>query len=339
MKKKIHAIITLTVSFIMIMALSVVANADASTQVPEDGLYKVEIPDPAPMCKILAEDNNTCDLLVKDGKMTAVFRLNSDGYDKIYVGTKEAAAVADQSEWIYRTEEKRTIEDEGVEITTTICTYEMPVEALGTGISVATHSISKGETSGANYINGWYDRTFIFSNPRGLTAEETDSIIKSTQNIEMLRFAAEAKTGILPSEYDALQQKYDETEAARIAAVTAKSNAESTVSKLNTTVSNLNAKITVMGTKVGGVKAKAYRSSHKITVSWSKNSKVTGYKVYRATSLNGSYKAVKTTTSNTATIKNHKKGKTYYYKVIGYKNVAGSNVYTKDSAICVVKAK
>ena len=94
-----------------------------------------------------------------------------------------------------------------------------------------------------------------------------------------------------------------------------------------------------MSTKVTGVKATAYKTSHKITLKWTKNTKVTGYKVYRATSLNGTYKLVKTTTSKTATIKNHKKGKTYYYKVFGYKKIAGKTVYTKTSAIRVIKAK
>ena len=97
-----------------------------------------------------------------------------------------------------------------------------------------------------------------------------------------------------------------------------------------------------MSTKVTGVKATAYKTSHKITLKWTKNTKVTGYKVYRATSLNGTYKLVKTTTSNkttTATIRSHKKGKTYYYKVLGYKKIAGYHVYTKTGAIRVIKAK
>ncbi|MGN1086557.1 MAG: hypothetical protein ACI4Q5_05955, partial [Porcipelethomonas sp.] len=273
-------------------------------------------------------DNNTCNLLVKDGKMTAVFRLNSDGYDKVYVGTKEEAAAADTSEWIYRTEEKSTTVDEGIEVTRTICSYEVPVSALGTEISIATHSINKGETDGANYIKGWYDRTFKFSNPRELTAEESAVIFTKMLNLSKTISDKES----LQTSYDALQQKYDETEAARLAAITAKTQAE-------TTISNLTSKITVMGTKVSGVKATAYSSSHKIIVKWTKNSKVTGYKVYRATSLNGTYKSVKTTTSNTATIKNHKKGKTYYYKIVGYKKIAGSTVYAKDSATVAVKAK
>lgn len=55
-----------------------------------------------------------------------------------------------------------------------------------------------------------------------------------------------------------------------------------------------------------------------IKVSWKKNSSVSGYKVYRATSKNGSYKLVKTVYGKNTTSfadKSVKKNKTYYYKV------------------------
>ena len=321
MNRKISVLIISARVCAMMIVSGISVNADASSEVPADGLYKVDVPDPASMCKILAEDNNTCNLLVKDGKMTAIFRLNSDGYDKVFVGTKEEAAAADPSEWIYRTEEKRTTVDEGIEITSTICTYEIPVSALGTDISVATHSIAKGDTDGANYVKGWYDRTFNFSNPRAFSPQDTAALYVKTLDIPKLVSDIES----LQASYDDLLQKYNEAEAAKTAA--------------EKKVTTLNSKIAVMGTKVSGVKATAYSSSHKITVKWTKNSKVTGYKVYRATSLNGTYKLVKTTTSNTATITGHKKGSTYYYKVVGYKNISGSPVYAKDSAIRMIKAK
>ncbi|MDO4485028.1 MAG: sirohydrochlorin cobaltochelatase [Bacillota bacterium] len=128
-------------------------------------------------------------------------------------------------------------------------------------------------------------------------------------------------------------------EKARIEAEKSKAAAEKARVEAEQVIKTLNAKLTVMGTKVAGVKVKAYKSSHKITVKWAKNSKVTGYKIYRATSLNGKYKLVKTTTGKSVTIKKHKKGKTYYYKVVGYKKIAGKTIYTKDSAIKKIKAK
>lgn len=332
MKTRKHVITTLIISFIMILSFSV--NVNAATPTPEDGLYKVKciVPENENMFGVNKSDNGEGYLRVKNGSMSCTIRLKGTGYKKLFIGTTQDAATAEKNGdpsiiLPIRTDVISVTDEEGFESEKKIYVFEVPVKSLGTEIQIAARG------------SKWYDKTMTFAESRALTSEEVISLFEKTSKLSYDLTDAEYDKQELQTSIDALQQKYNETEAARAAAVTAKSNAESKVSNLNTTVNNLNAKIAVMGTKVGGVKAKAYRSSHKITVNWSKNSKVTGYKVYRATSLNGSYKAVKTTTSNTATIKNHKKGKTYYYKVIGYKNVAGSNVYTKDSAICVVKAK
>lgn len=74
------------------------------------------------------------------------------------------------------------------------------------------------------------------------------------------------------------------------------------------------------------IKSLKYSSKSKgsIKVSWSKVSGAKGYYVYRATSLKGKYKKVKTLTSGNKvsyTNKGLKKGKTYYYKVVAYKTV------------------
>lgn len=67
-------------------------------------------------------------------------------------------------------------------------------------------------------------------------------------------------------------------------------------------------------------------SSGKIKVSWKKIDGAVEYEVYRATSKDGTYKVVKTTTSTSYTDKDAKAGKTYYYKVkaIAKKSAADS---------------
>ena len=50
-----------------------------------------------------------------------------------------------------------------------------------------------------------------------------------------------------------------------------------------------------------------------------------------ATKKNGLYKLVGTTTTNTFTKKNLKKGTSYYFKVKAYKVVDGKKVYTQTS--------
>ena len=80
------------------------------------------------------------DCVVKstESGMTAVITLSGTGYDYLYMGTAEEAAKADQSSYIKYKEVDGKY------------TYEIPVEALNTGIKVASHSIRK---------NKWYDRT------------------------------------------------------------------------------------------------------------------------------------------------------------------------------------
>ncbi|MGN0293834.1 MAG: fibronectin type III domain-containing protein [Lachnospiraceae bacterium] len=80
-------------------------------------------------------------------------------------------------------------------------------------------------------------------------------------------------------------------------------------------------------------KAAGYNS---VKLSWKKADGAEGYRVYRATSKNGTYKAVKTITSGTTVTYTDEKlttGKTYYYKVRAYRKVGSSNIYSGYSDI------
>ena len=90
------------------------------------------------------------------------------------------------------------------------------------------------------------------------------------------------------------------------------------------------AKVTIKSTKAGNEMAK---------ITWEKASGATGYKVYRSTSKNGTYKLVKTTTSTSYTNYLLTKNKKYYYKVRAYKTVNGKKVYGKYSSVVSVKPK
>ena len=67
------------------------------------------------------------------------------------------------------------------------------------------------------------------------------------------------------------------------------------------------------------------KSSGNVKVSWNKISGTTQYEVYRATSKNGTYKRIKSTTSTSYTDKSVKSGKTYYYKVKAIHSKSGAN--------------
>ena len=96
------------------------------------------------------------------------------------------------------------------------------------------------------------------------------------------------------------------------------------------------------GVEATTIDAAAKDSGQTIKVTWKKSAgyKVDGYKVYRSTTgKDGSFKLVKTTTAKAYTdpAKKVTDGKTYYYKVVGYRDVAGKTVKTNFSD--VVKAK
>ena len=78
-------------------------------------------------------------------------------------------------------------------------------------------------------------------------------------------------------------------------------------------------------------------SSKKPKVSWKKVDGAVSYKVYRATSKNGTYSLVKTTTSLNYKDTAAKSGKTYYYKVVAVcTKTAGNSAY---SSVVSIKSK
>jgi len=92
--------------------------------------------------------------------------------------------------------------------------------------------------------------------------------------------------------------------------------------------------ITVKPKRTTSLKA-AVVSATSVKISWGKVANVSGYQVHRATSQNGTYKSVKTTTSTSFTNTGLTSGKTYYYKVRTYKTVDGKKIYGDYSSIIV----
>ncbi|MGI6499950.1 MAG: hypothetical protein ACOX1S_03555 [Anaerostipes sp.] len=75
------------------------------------------------------------------------------------------------------------------------------------------------------------------------------------------------------------------------------------------------------------------------TLSWSAIKGASGYNIYQATSSNGQYKKVKTTTATTWKNTGLKTGKKYYYKVLGYQKNNGGTKYSQWSNTAGVKLK
>lgn len=103
----------------------------------EEGDYKVQVASSSSMFRI-----TDATLHVKGGEMTCDLTMSGTGYGKLFMGTGEAAAKADEKDCIpYRDN------DEGTH------SFTVPVEALDAEVPCAAWSIKK---------QAWYDRTLVF---------------------------------------------------------------------------------------------------------------------------------------------------------------------------------
>ena len=84
---------------------------------------------------------------------------------------------------------------------------------------------------------------------------------------------------------------------------------------------------------------KATAGIDKAALSWNKVTGATGYEVYYATSQNGTYKKLKTTTATSYTQNKLTTGKTYYFKVRTYAVTDDAKVYSNFSSVKSVKVK
>ena len=90
--------------------------------------------------------------------------------------------------------------------------------------------------------------------------------------------------------------------------------------------------------KQTGVKL-AGNSANSIKITWKKTADAQGYRIYRATSANGTYKGIKNVKTLSTIDQKLKAGATYYYKVRAYKKVGGKTIFGSYSDIVSKKAE
>lgn len=102
-----------------------------------DGQYEIEVESSSAMFHI-----EECILTVAEGQMTAQMKMSGKGYLYVYMGTGAEAVQSSEEEYISFKEA-----EDGRHI------YEIPVEALDSGIFCTAFSKNRGK---------WYDRTLLF---------------------------------------------------------------------------------------------------------------------------------------------------------------------------------
>ena len=152
--------------------------------------------------------------------------------------------------------------------------------------------------------------------------------------VEYKVYRATAKDGKYSLMYTTTGTSYTNSKAEagktyyyKVMAVAAKTAANSVASEIVSRTCDLaQPKVTGKVTLAGNPK-----------LSWSKVDGAVSYKVYRATSENGTYKLMKTTTGTSYTNTSVTAGKTYYYKVVAVANNTAAN--SAASEIVKLKAK
>lgn len=150
-------------------------ETETSEEALADGTYAITVETSSSMFKVVKAE-----LTVAAGKMTAVVTLSGTGYGKLYMGTADKAASANDSEYIPFVEDA-----EGA------YTYTIPVESLDTPLDCAAFSTKKEE---------WYDRqiTFVSSSASAIEAQEKEKLEDGTYEIELAFEGGSGKAKILP---------------------------------------------------------------------------------------------------------------------------------------------
>ena len=341
--KHLRHFLCIILSLAMIFTTGIAAFADTSAVSSdktylEDGTYTFGVITNTKMFKITAEDNGTCQAVVKDGKITATIRLSGDGYSKLYMGSAEEAAALEakdknSSEFIpYK------VDTDGK------YTYEIPIEALYKTIKLSARG------------SRWFDREIVFYNVLPEPVKASYTIQGDILSFKWTKAAEQGVSGYeVACAYDA-----DFTDLVPVETIVNGQNTTSTKVHLEKgdtyylkvrsiiTIDGLQAhldwsnvvaakNITVSKPKLSSVTA----GTSKAVVKWTKKA-ATGYEIQYATS--SAFKSAKTvniskSSTVSRTITNLKKGKTYYFRIRSYKKTADGICYSSWTTKKSVKIK
>lgn len=160
--------------FPMIAAAAAVSSLCISAYAAEpitDGTYNIDVESDSSMFKVV-----DCALTVSHGKLTASVTLSGTGYSKLFVGTGEQAAAADESAIIPYVENA-----DGKYV------YTFDIPKLDEPIEVAAFSTKKSE---------WYDRKLTFKSDKIITASAGDTASETVQSKPESAESGNPSTGV-----------------------------------------------------------------------------------------------------------------------------------------------
>ena len=302
----------------------------------KDGIYTIGVETDSTgagrMFNIAQADNNTCKLEVKDGKMTAIVRLNAQGYDKLYLGTAADAVKAEESSYIAY---EKDVEG--------LYTFRVPFEKFDTVMELAAYG-TKGKA--------WHDHNIVFYT--GVPAAPKASFA-ATSGTVTLKWTKSAEDGIYGYEAEYAQtENFADKEQ-----VTVQGAAKFYLEKGNTyylrirSIKNVNDSkvyspwsntVTCKTTALSKAKLTSVKAAKKAaSLKWVKKTGINGYEIQYSTgskftaSKTKTVKAAKNAVSKKVT--GLKSGSKCYFRIRTYKTAADGKIYSAWSAAKSVKAK
>ncbi len=141
MRKSVLAILaSLALCVAMTLLLVGCASGAADTAGIADGTYQIEVDTDSSMFR-----SESCLLTVEGGTYRATLTLPGEGFSRLYFGTAEEAAAADDADVF-----DYYLDDEGK------YTFDVPVSALDEELAVAAYGQRR---------DTWYDHTITFHAP------------------------------------------------------------------------------------------------------------------------------------------------------------------------------
>ena len=344
MKKTAKKWISVLLCVTLIAAGSVCAFADTErtedTAALTDGSYTIgavtDSTGAGRMFHIAQADNDTCKLEVKDGKMTAIVRLNGQGYDKLYLGTAADAVKAAESSYIVYEKDADGL-----------YTFRVPLEKFDTVMELAAYG-TKGKA--------WHDHNIVFYREVPAAPKASFASVSGTVTLKWNK-SAEADIYGYEAEY-ALSEDFAGKEQVTVQGA-AKTSQKFYLEKGNTYYLRVRSIKTVNDSKAYSAWSNTVickttaRSKVKLTsvtaakkaasLKWEKKTGISGYEIQYSTP--GKFTASKTKTvkaSKTAASKkvsDLKSGKKYYFRIRTYKTAADGKSYAAWSAAKTVKVK